>query len=131
MSRKIFLVKYYKTHTQHLYIRFKHRPPEKFIKLFQLLVHSFTFLIQDKSPFSKFFTLYSSATLGIMITLYGLKKLGQVFVNATRISRLMRLRFVALPCFLDTAMPIFRLFDGKYNNVIQGENTLFPLLKIF
>lgn len=41
------------------------------------------------------------------------------------------LRLVALPCFLETAIPILVLSDGMYNIVIAGENTRFPLLKSF
>lgn len=35
--------------------------------------------------------------------------------------------FTALPCFFETATPIESLSEGKYNNVILGENTFFPL----
>ena len=90
-------------------------------------MHSFTFLKQIFMLFSKVLYEYSCATLGIKIIEYCLSKSWQLSEKTALKSRFILLRLTAFPCFLDTATPILSAFEGKYNNVILGENTFFPL----
>ena len=128
--RKIFLIKENQPHTKYFQIRLEHRLSQIFRigskKGGKSPSQSFSFPIIHCNCRLNVAYSYFSDTLGMSTIAYVPFISSCVARNASRSSRLMRLRWTLLPCFLPTEIPIVILADGRYNIVKEGENTRFP-----
>ena len=89
--------------------------------------YNFSFCIMHRNCFSKFFTEYSSQTLGINTIEYVPFISSCTARNASLSNRFIRFLCTLFPCFFPTEIPIVIFSDGRYIKVKEGENARFPL----
>ena len=89
--------------------------------------YSCSFFIIHRNCFSKFFTEYSSQTLGIKTNEYVPVISSCTARNASLSNLFIRFLCTLFPCFFPTEIPIVIFSQGRYTTDKEGVKTLFPL----